>query len=60
MDGNVSDWFRPLLILYSDAVPIIVSSEYTPLYLEDWIPWVHYVPVLPDQSDLLENIEWLQ
>jgi hypothetical protein len=59
IDGNVSDWFRPMLSLFSDAVPIVIQSEYAPIYLESWVPWVHYVPVTTDQSDLLNNIEWL-
>lgn len=28
-------------------------------YFNDWIrPFVHYIPVLPDLSDLLEKLEW--
>jgi hypothetical protein len=28
-------------------------------YFNDWLqPYEHYIPVLPDLSDLLEKIEW--
>ena len=28
-------------------------------YFSDWLrPFVHYIPVLPDLSDLLDKIEW--
>ena len=60
IDGWVSSWLRPSLILLSDSVPIVIESEYTPLYMEFWQPWVHYVPVQSDLSNLIENIEWLK
>jgi hypothetical protein len=46
--------------LASDTVPIIIESNYKPLYINAWEPWVHYIPVKNDQSDLFEKIEWLQ
>jgi len=33
---------------------------FRPLYLDIWEPWVHYIPVKNDQSDLFEKIEWLK
>ena len=60
IDGWASGWLRGPLILLSNCVPIIVESSYKPLYFESWEPWVHYVPVKKDLSDLLENIKWLQ
>ena len=59
-DGFISDFNRPMLTLYSDAVPIIVESEYSPLYVESWVPYVHYVPVQSDLSNLLDVVIWLQ
>ena len=31
-----------------------------PFYSRAIQPWVHYVPVQPDLSDLLAAVEWLQ
>lgn len=53
MDGWVSGWLRPSLLLLSNSVPIIVESNGSPLYFDQWIPWVHYVPVKQDLSDLV-------
>ena len=60
IDGNVSSWARGPNILYSDSVPIVVESSNTPLYQKHWIPWVHFVPVKSDLSDLISVIHWLQ
>ena len=60
IDGYLSGWMRPQMILYGDSVPIIIESMGKPYLLDSWVPWVHYVPVRHDQSDLLENIQWLQ
>jgi hypothetical protein len=27
--------------------------------MQYWVPWVHYVPVKNDMSDLLDKINWL-
>ena len=56
LDGWASGWFRGPMILKSNSVPIIVDSDYTPLYKHAWEPWQHYVPVKKDLSDLIENI----
>ena len=40
----------------SDSVPLVIDSLYTPLYKDEWLPFVHYVPVKNDQSDLYEKI----
>ena len=45
-------------VLGSGCVPMICSIYYTGLqnYL---VPWVHYVPIDTDMSNLLENIDWV-
>ena len=59
IDGNIAGWQRGPLLLLSNMVPLIVESKYKPLYLDSWIPWVHYVPIKNDLSDLIETINWL-
>jgi hypothetical protein len=48
------------MILKSNSVPLVVDSLFTPLYIENWVPWVHYIPIKNDLSDLLEMIAWLK
>ena len=59
IDGNVSGFSRAPFLLLSNSVPLVVESKYRPLYFDSWIPWVHYVPIKSDQSDLIEKIKWL-
>ena len=44
----------------SDSVPLVIEGRFHPLYLDQWKPFVHYIPVKYDQSDLYDRIEWLQ
>ena len=60
VDGDASSWLRGPLVLYSNAVPLLIETRFAPLYQKQWIPWVHYVPVKNDQSDLIERIKWLK
>jgi hypothetical protein len=60
LDGLVSGWERFYQILYSESVPVLVESKYSPIYQKYWVPYVHYVPVKADLSDLLERLEWLR
>jgi hypothetical protein len=39
----------------ADAVQSTAFSE----YFDDWLrPFEHYIPVLPDLSDLVEKLQW--
>lgn len=59
IDGDSSSWTRGPLALYSSAVPLVVESRFTPLYQKSWLPWIHYVPINNDLSDLADQIKWL-
>ena len=58
IDGDCASWGRTAQILWSDSVPIVVKSRCQPLYANSWIPWVHFVPVKQDLTDLVEHIQW--
>lgn len=47
IDGHVSSWGRPSLVLLSKCVPLVVESKFKPFY-KNWVPYVHYVPVKND------------
>ena len=53
IDGWVSGWFRGPSVLQSNSVPLVVKTSFTPLFFEQWVPYVHYVPVEQDLSDLV-------
>ena len=59
IDGWLSSWMRGPNILQSNSVPLMVETLFQPLYFQAWIPYVHFVPVKADLSDLVSQIHWL-
>ena len=59
MDASTSSWLQYPQALQSNSVPLIVESDYTPLYLHALIPWYHYVPIKSNLTDLTETITYL-
>jgi len=57
IDGFVSAW-RMALELMSWSVILKVDSPWIEHYYTELIPWVHYIPVKSDLSDLIEIIDW--
>ncbi len=62
IDGNTSAWQGPFERLFTGGPLLKVAS---PRGLRMWYydrlkPWVNYVPVAADLSDLIENVEWLR
>lgn len=62
IDGNANSWPGLLLKLYSGSPVLKVASpgNFRQWYYRDLVPWVNYVPVREDLSDLVERIEWLR
>ena len=62
IDGNSSPWsnlFQKLLT-GSPVLKVVSSCGMRQWYYDDLIPWVNYVPVSPDMSDLMDRIAWLR
>lgn len=58
IDGEVNAWSGFFWKLYSRSVVFKVESHYEQWYYKDLSPWVHYIPVMADLSDILERYEW--
>lgn len=57
IDGNCIP-SNVLWVFATGSVPVIISETY--YWFKDKIkPWVHYVPVKADFSDLAENVRWI-
>jgi hypothetical protein len=57
VDGHTAS-FRKGLTLSTNSVLLVADSPYK-LWLDDMlIPWMHYVPVASDLSDLDSKLEW--
>jgi hypothetical protein len=57
IDGSVTA-FRLSAELAFGSVILKVDSKYKIWYMGLLVPWVHYIPIKSDLSDLKEKIEW--
>ncbi len=57
IDGNVAA-YRLAKTMLLGSVIMIVESDYSLWYQEKLEPFVHYVPIKSDLSNLVEMIEW--
>ena len=57
IEGNVSA-YRLAFILASGSLVLKVDSQYKIWFSNLLEPWVHYVPVKNDLSDLAQQITW--
>jgi hypothetical protein len=59
IDGCVSTWNATAWKMYSGSVMLKVGSVWKQWYYDDgFAPWVHYVPVQNDLSDLNAQLQW--
>jgi Glycosyl transferase family 90 len=57
MDGN--SWSSRFgSILCFNSVVVKVEPNYTEYFFAELIPWMHYIPVKNDLSDLHDNVAW--
>jgi hypothetical protein len=61
IDGNSNAWSALFQKLLSGSVVLKVASpnNFRQWYYDELIPWVNFVPIDSDMSDLVEKIHWL-
>lgn len=61
VDGNTNAWSALFQKLLSGSVVLKVASEnnFRQWYYDELIPWVNFVPVESDMSDLVDKVHWL-
>ena len=57
VDGHATA-YRLSLELSMRSVIMLVDSEYYIWYMKYLEPWVHYIPIKKDMSDLIDKIKW--
>lgn len=57
IDGFTAAW-RMSLEMFSNSVILKVDSEYVEHFYHKLKPWVHYIPIKADLSDLIQRIIW--
>jgi hypothetical protein len=62
IDGNSNSWPGLFQKLLSGSTVLKVSSPYgyRQWYYDRLKPWVHFVPIASDLSDLVEKVEWVR
>lgn len=61
VDGNSNAWSALFQKLLSGSVVLKVASpsNFRQWYYDELIPWVNFVPVESDMSDLVDKVHWL-
>jgi hypothetical protein len=60
IDGNTCAWGRVPWILLSNSVLLKQETSFTEIFYSGLQPFVHYVPLNADLSDIFEKLLWLQ
>lgn len=60
VDGNTCAWARVPWIMLSNSVLLKQETELTQFFYPAMQPYIHYVPLKKDLSDLFEKLAWLK
>lgn len=60
IDGNASTWDATAWKLNSNSVIFKSDSNWAQWFYEDYKPWIHYVPVADDFTDIQEKFNWCE
>ena len=62
IDGNTNSWpgLYQKLLTGSPVLKVQSPVGHKQWYYDRMRPWIHYVPVAADMSDLMEKMEWLR
>jgi hypothetical protein len=60
MDGNGCTWDATAWKLNSGSVILKTESGWRQWFYDKYLPWVHYVPIADDFSDLQEKYHWCE
>ena len=60
VDGNASTWDATAWKMNSGSVIFKVESGWRQWFYDEYLPWVHYVPIADDFRDLDEKFAWCE
>jgi hypothetical protein len=60
VDGSTAAWLRVPWILLSNSVLLKQETAYTQIFYVALEPYVNYIPLKKDLSDIFEKLEWLK
>lgn len=60
IDGNACTWDATAWKLNSGSVIMKAKSPWRQWFYDEYLPWVHYIPIADDFSDLQEKYQWCE
>ena len=60
LDGNTCAWVRVPWIMLSNSVLVKQESRKIEWFYSSLTPYIHYVPLKNDLTDIFEKIEWME
>jgi hypothetical protein len=60
IDGNASTWDATAWKLNSGSIIFKSDSNWVQWFYKDYRPWIHYIPVADDFSDIQEKFRWCE
>lgn len=60
IDGNSSSYERPAFILFSNSLLFKQQTSNIQWYFKGLKPFLHYIPVASDFSDMKERLNWIR
>jgi hypothetical protein len=60
VDGNASTWDATAWKLNSGSVIMKTDGPWKQWFYDEYLPWVHYIPIKDDFSDLQEKYNWCE
>ena len=60
IDGNASTWDATAWKLNSGSVIFKVDAPWVQWFYSEYLPYVHYIPIKDDMSDLQEKYQWCE
>ncbi len=60
IDGNTCPWLRVPWIMLSNSVLVKQETSNVEWFYSSLKPYVHYVPIKKDLTDIFDKIEWLK
>jgi|LauGreSBDMM110SN_4_FD.fasta_scaffold45002_1 hypothetical protein len=60
IDGNASTWDATAWKLNSGSVIFKSDSNWVQWFYDEYKPWIHYIPIADDFSDIQEKFNWCE
>jgi hypothetical protein len=60
VDGNASTWDATAWKLNSGSVIFKTDGPWQQWFYDEYVPWIHYIPIQDDFSDLQEKYKWCE